>query len=524
MAGKVIQTGDSVAKQKKKRSSKNLKINTRIVLSSALTILIPVFIIALFSTVFLGFSASYFNLSSVTTNEYGTINQIQWNQTLSSISDELLSADSDEKKLKKIGEFIAPLEQWQSIIHIECNNQTFYSTEDKDTVLKKASSITSIDIQKNIFYYGENGLVIITHVHDASNHYLIMVVNAEYTVNDISERYSTDTLSSLLAGRTGLIALVIILLFVIAIIILSFITSRTIVRPIQKIARGADEIAGGNLDYEIDYKSTNELGKTVDSFNAMRLRLKEMIESRARSEQAKKEMTAGFAHDLRTPLTSIKGYVEGLRDGIANTPEKQQYYLQTIYESTLQTEKLLNELMTFSKLELGSTENNRSIVNVNEFVADGQAELTHYLKQQNFALEVKNSCTDTAEIEIDTDAFQRVFLNIISNSIKYKRPEVPGKVTLIVTEYDKMVIMEFADNGIGVAKENLNKIFDAMYRTDPARSQVSQGSGLGLAVCKQIVEQNGGSIWARSHEDNGLSIFISLMKRADKKDEKNTDY
>lgn len=513
-----------MSRQRKKRSSKNLKINTRIILSSVLTILIPVLVIALFSTAFLSFTASYFNFSSVTTNTYSTINQIQWNQTLSGISDELLSANSDEKKLKKTQEFIAPLEQWGSLIYISRNNQPFYATKEKEAVFKAANQIVAVNTKENIYCFSENGLVIVNHIEEKENRYLVVIVNADYTVNDLSEQYSANALSSLLAGRTGGIALVIVLLFAVAIIILSFITSRTIVRPIQKVARGADEIASGNLDYIIDYESTNELGQTVNSFNAMRLRLKETIESRAQSEQTKKEMTAGLAHDLRTPLTSIKGYVEGLLDGIANTPEKQKHYLQTIYDSTLQMEKMLDELLTLSKLELGAAGSNRSIINVNQFITDAKAELTQYLNQRDFDFEVKNNCTDSAEIEIDTDAFQRVFLNIISNSVKYKRTDVKGRVTLIITEYDRMIILEFEDNGIGVDKKNLGKIFDAMYRTDPARSQVSQGSGLGLAVCKQIVEQNGGSIWARSHEDSGLSIFISLVKRVEKTDEENIDH
>lgn len=497
-------------KKKRKRSSKNLKINTRIVLTTLLAILIPVAVIALFSTAFMNMSAVYFNFASVTSNKYSAINQMQWNQTISSISDELLSNDSDEEKIKMINEFVSPLEQWNSSIYISKGDKIYYASESLNTIMDKAQSIAPLNTDENVYYFGENGLVIVNRIDSSESPYLLLIVNEDYTASAAS---STTALSNVLAGKTGLIMLIVILLFAVSITILSFITSKTILRPIQKIAQGADEIAKGNLDYNIDYESTNELGQTVDSFNAMRLRLKESIESRSRTEQTKQEMTAGLAHDLRTPLTSIKGYVEGLKDGIANTPEKQQRYLQTIYDSTIQMEKMLDELLTLSKLELNKTANNLSIVNVNEFISDAKNELTEYLEQQNFLFEVENNCSAEAEIEIDTDAFQRVFLNIISNAVKYKRQNVKGKVVLTATEYEKVVIMEFADNGIGVAKENLGKIFDAMYRTDPARSKVSQGSGLGLAVCKQIVEQCGGLIWARSHEDSGLSIFISLNKR-----------
>lgn len=338
----------------------------------------------------------------------------------------------------------------------------------------------------------------------------------------VIKEYVSEDIASFFEKRMGLVALAIIIVFVIGIIILSFITSRTIVHPIEKIAHGAEEIARGNLDYEIDYKSTNELGQTVDSFNDMRLRLKESIESHIESDRSRKELTAGLAHDLRTPLTTIKGYVEGLIDGIADTPEKQNRYLRAIYDASCQTEKMLDDLFLFSKLELGNVEIERTTVSVNAFISDAATAIKQILTERHFEFEVVSQFTENACLEIDTDGFQRVFTNIISNSIKYARSDVTGRVRLLVTEYENNIIMEFEDNGIGVEKENLAKIFDIMYRADPARSKVGEGSGLGLAVCKQIIEQNNGSIWARSHKRKGLSIFISLPKRM-LSDEKNTN-
>lgn len=198
--------------------------------------------------------------------------------------------------------------------------------------------------------------------------------------------------------------------------------------------------------------------------------------------------------------------------------------MQTIYDSAVQTEKILDDLLALSKLELGSTGNDRSIVQLQAVLDDAAPELTAFMENRGCTFALENHCPADTQIEIDTDAFRRVFLNILGNAVKYARPGVPGRLALTATAYDRVVILEFADNGIGVDKDQLHKIFDAMYRTDPARSQVSQGSGLGLAVCKQIVEQNGGSIWARSHTDAGLSIFISLPKREHVADEADIDY
>lgn len=511
--------------KKGKRSSKNLKINTRIVLTTVLAIAIPLVLVVLVCLALLHSTANTFQLSAETADRYSLVNQIGWNQTVSNLSDILLrTKDTDAAKYADIAAYAAPLEKRGVVLEIRRGDTVFYQTADCKDVLGLARQIEPVDPEKNVCYFGQDGLVIVSHVQTPEQRCRLVLASDSYTITDQTKPAAKGTLSRLLAGRTWLVVLAIVLIFAAAVAAFSFFTSRTIVRPIKKIARGADAIAGGDLDYQIDYDSTNELGQTVESFNAMRLRLKESIESQRESEQLRREMTAGFAHDLRTPLTSIKGYAEGLLDGIANTPEKQQRYLQTIYDSAAQTEKILDDLLALSKLELGSTGSDRSIVKLQAFLADAAPELSGFMESRGCSFELKNQCPPDTEIELDTDAFQRVFLNILGNAAKYARPDTPGHVTLTVTAYDRVVILEFADNGIGVAKDQLSKIFNAMYRTDPARSQVSQGSGLGLAVCKQIVEQNGGSIWARSHTDAGLSIFISLPKREQSTDEENIDY
>lgn len=502
-------------KEKKKRSSKNLKINTRIILTSVLAIVIPIIIIALFSTVFINTISSYFNFSSVTTNTYSAVNQMQWSQTLSSIAVELTSDNEDEDKLKNLSNFVSPLEDLNSLIYVERDGEVFYTTDSSINILEKANNLTELKDGENINYFSSNGLVIVNHAQrdESSPKYKVVIVNDDYIVDDASRRLSAQKLSSLLLGRTGLIVLVIVLLFVTAIGIISFIATQTIVKPIKKISHGADEIARGNLDYEIDYKSTNELGQTVDSFNDMRLRLKESIEKQAKAEEKRKILVAGIAHDLRTPLTSVKGYAEGLRDGIADTPQKRDSYIQIICNSIDDTQRILDDLLTVSKLELNGLELNKTDVSVKEFFDDGAQEIKLILDNADFDFYYENKCSDTTSICIDTDRFARVISNIIANSIKYAKENVKGRVDMIIEEYDRAVIIEIKDNGIGVDSLSLPKIFDTMYRADPARTKVSQGSGLGLAVCKQIVELHNGSIWARSRNSDGLSVFISLPKK-----------
>ncbi len=341
---------------------------------------------------------------------------------------------------------------------------------------------------------------------------MILVAFSSLFQTKIALYLSSPDFQNLLFSRAGLIILLIAAMFIISIIAVSFIMSKTISKPLKELSYGANEIANGNLDYVIDYDSTNEIGVTVKSFNHMTDQLKQLTERQHTIEQSRKEMIAGVAHDLRTPLTSVKGYVEGLMDGIANTPEKQQLYLKTIYTSTLNMERLLDELLTVSRLELGNIELDCKPININDFLDDCAEELRTELHELDFDFEYTNNCDGDFTVMIDTDRFQRVIRNIISNSVKYAKKDEKGKIEFAAQTYQKSVIITLADNGIGIEDENLSKIFESFYRADPARTKTSEGSGIGLSVARQIVELHGGKIWATGKEGKGLTILISLPR------------
>ncbi len=321
-----------------------------------------------------------------------------------------------------------------------------------------------------------------------------------------------DNINSIFLGKSAIVIVVIAAVFLLSAVVLSFITSSTIIKPIQKLEDGANEFANGNLDYVIDYDSTNEIGITVDAFNEMAARMKTSLEYQNEIQESRKEMIAGVAHDLRTPLTSVKGYVEGLMDGIADTPEKQERYLQTIYNSTLSMEKLLDELLTVSKLEAGKVSLDLQEIKINDFLEDCYNNMHIAIESRGFKFLFNNNCSDETTVLLDSDQFQRVIRNILQNSVRYRRADVDGVIELSAHEYSKNVIISISDNGIGVSPENTAKIFDSFYRDDPARTRVSEGSGLGLYVCKQLVELHDGRIWASGKENKGLTIHISLNK------------
>lgn len=503
--------------EKIKETTKNFKIRTRIGLTSVLAIVIPIIIIISFSSVFINIMASKLDFSSVTTNSYSLVNQLQWNQTVNDISNALLSENSDERTLEILKGLISPVENLNCDFYIEKNEQPFYKSSGN-------ADFSNINKNENTYQYANNNLVIVSHASSGADTYTIIIKSENYTVPDVSARASAENYKSLITTRTIIIIAVIVCIFILTIIIISLITSNTLVKPINKISKGAYEISRGNLDYKIDYKSKNELGILAENFNNMSRQLKYFLEKQSKADLQQKEMIAGIAHDLRTPLTSIKGYVEGLRDGIADTPEKKAHYLDTIYASTCDTEKMLDDLLTISKLELGNITLHFEKVSAQDFIAFA-SDLKGELAKNDFDFEIIDNSKSNPCFRIDTDRFVRVINNIISNSIKYRKQDVKGKLTITISEYSQSVIFEIKDNGMGVDKESLPRIFDTLYRADKARSNVRDGSGLGLSVCKQIIELHGGMIWAQSEIGNGLSIFISLpIYKEENIDEKNSDY
>lgn len=493
--------------------TKNFKIATRISIATLASIVTSVVMIIAVIFVFKSLLPDIYGISRVESNEYSVINQLQWAQTVSSINRELADNSSDKAIKKDLKGITKSIDKLGSKIYITKNGKKFFANTTKKEINESANKIIDTTGKRNLHYYGKNGLVIKSHIKTENGNFVIKIVNPNYTVNDSSLRNSLQSFKLLFTGRSGFMILMALVIIVVSNLIMSVITSRTITAPIKKLSDGANEIAGGNLDYHIDYDSTNEIGVTVKSINDMTDKLKLSIEKQADMERSRQEMTAGIAHDLRTPLTSIKGYVEGLKDGIANTPEKQERYLQTIYSSALDMEKLLDELLTLSKLESGKTQLETIKIDINEYITEYLAEKQYKADSYHITLNYSApTAKQKAYVMLDPNRFSRVLNNIISNSIKYSAKDRKTVVNISLEIYDKSVIIAVSDNGIGINDRNLKHIFEIFYRADQARTKVRDGSGLGLAVCKEIVELHGGHIWATSKEGHGTTIMISLQR------------
>lgn len=296
-----------------------------------------------------------------------------------------------------------------------------------------------------------------------------------------------------------------------------------IITPLEKLRIIADDISKGNLDRPIVVTNHDEIGDTCRAFESMRLQLRAARDTRDKYDRNRKELIAGISHDLSTPLTKIEGYAYGLRDGIANTSEKKHHYLQMIIDTSQGMGNLVKTLFLFSKLDLGKMPFHWTRVNVCSYLSDYFDEQVKSLQQRGLIVSYR-STVERAIVMVDRDQFQRVIENIIENSIKYKKDTVGHMMVTAIAVKPHYVRLTFADDGCGVQTQDLSNIFESFYRTDKARSDVAKGSGLGLAVAKQIITEMKGQIWAENTVPQGLTICIELPLHEGDADETHTDY
>lgn len=324
----------------------------------------------------------------------------------------------------------------------------------------------------------------------------------------------------------------IFLLFASAVFILSvFVTSgvsallfsRGIVTPLSRLQRAAGEISRGNLDHTIASEGSFEIQELCNSFEQMRLKLKESVCLQMKYDENRKMLVSSISHDLKTPITSILGYLEGIRDGVANTPEKAEKYLKTVYSKARQVNAMIDDLLLYSKLDLKQIPFNFERTDIVRFIQDCILENETELENKGIHLTYQNELTGNKlnpYILLDRDRMRRVIMNILDNAQKYMDKK-QGKITFLLRENASGIIIEISDNGAGIPKEDLPFIFDRFYRADETRGKTS-GGGLGLAIASQIVEGHGGSIWAKSIQGQGTHIMISLSReKSVKNKEKN---
>lgn len=286
---------------------------------------------------------------------------------------------------------------------------------------------------------------------------------------------------------------------------------RSVSLPLAKLQKAARNIKEGNLDFEIRQESDDEIGQLCQDFEEMRLRLKANAEEKVAFDRENKELISNISHDLKTPITAIKGYVEGIMDGVADTPEKMDRYIKTIYNKANEMDLLINELTLYSKIDTNRIPYNFTTISAKDYFGDCGEDLHMELESKGVEFTYRNDMEEDCKVIVDPEQLRRVINNIVSNSLKYMdKPN--GKVTMEVKDVGDFIQIELGDNGKGIAAKDLPYIFDRFYRTDASRNSSKGGSGIGLSIVKKIVEEHGGNIWATSEEGAGTTMYFVIRK------------
>lgn len=284
-----------------------------------------------------------------------------------------------------------------------------------------------------------------------------------------------------------------------------------VMRPIEKMQVAAGNIKEGNLDFELKPDSDDEIGQLCSSLEDMRKRLKDNAEEKIAFDKENKELISNISHDLKTPVTTIKGYAEGIMDGVADTPEKVEKYVRTIYNKANEMDLLINELTLYSKIDTNRIPYDFSILSVNDYFNDCSEELSLELEAKNVEFGYFNYVEPEVRVIADAEQIKRVIHNIVNNSTKYM-DKTRAKINLRVKDVGDFVQVELEDNGKGIAAKDLPNIFDRFYRADASRNSSKGGSGIGLSIVKKIIEEHGGKIWATSRENTGTTMYFVLRK------------
>ena len=294
--------------------------------------------------------------------------------------------------------------------------------------------------------------------------------------------------------------------------ILYFWINRSVIKPIDRLRLGTQNIKNGNLDFEIKSVNNDEFGDLYKDFEEMRMRLNRSALEKEKSDIEEKELIRNISHDLKTPLTAVKGYVEGLRDGIADTPEKQKKYIITISNKVEDMDRLIDELTLFSRLDTNRIPYEMVKINVKDYFDDCVEELDMDLGAQDITLKYAFYGDESMEIKADPNQLKRVISNIVSNSVKYKSPDRPCVIEISVFDEGDYIHVELTDNGKGINMKDIPRVFDRFYRSDESRTSPQSGSGIGLAIVKKIIEDHKGRIWVDSVEGEGTTFHINLLR------------
>ena len=419
------------------------------------------------------------------------------------------TAKSDTAKLEEtnyLSVLNARLQKKQSFIAVR---------EDGVIIYNGSEELSSEELENELPKYGDPGANLKGGVY-FRNEKQWMVKQVDYENSDGKECSAfivtkTDQIAPQITGMVKELGIVIVLILVLTSLGLSFWIYRGVIGPLEQLKKATQNIKDGNLDFTVEPCGVAEINDLCEDFEEMRIRLKETAEEKVEFDKENKELISNISHDLKTPITAVKGYVEGIMDGVANTPEKMDRYIRTIYNKANEMDRLINELTFYSKIDTNRIPYTFSKIHIADYFDDCVEELNLELDAQHVDLTYFNYLEDDPIVIADAEQIKRVINNIVSNSIKYmdKSHKV---INIRLRDVGDFVQVEIEDNGKGIATKDLTKIFDRFYRTDASRNSTRGGSGIGLSIVKKILEDHGGKSVGHQQRRGGNHDVLCIKK------------
>lgn len=489
-----------------------MKLKGRLITAFIIMIVLPVVLLSVSAGTIVNFQMN--SIQESYDIEAGTLqvitNPIQiLNRLTRGVYNEIkLAALKDPEKLEDndyINELNGKLGDKYSFITVR-KGLTYLYTGNKDKLQMIANSLPKFgvyntDVDGGIYVGGKNPFLIKTqdfYFSDGEEGTIFVITDLNILVPQIKA-----------VAIQSIISFLIIIIFT-AFILLIWIY-RGILRPLKILRIATNQIKDGDLDYSVHSETEDEIGQLCDDFEEMRVRLKELIEDRLKYEEDIKELISNISHDLKTPLTAIKGYAEGLIDGVADTSEKQEKYLKTIFMKANDITVLVDELALYAKIDSNTVLYSFKDINLQEYFDDCIEDLSLELEVKNISVAYDNNVDKSIQVIADTEQLKRVIHNIIENSVKYLDNK-EGRIQIRIRDIGEYVQVEIEDNGIGIPANDIPYVFDRFYRADSSRNSTKGGSGLGLAISKKIIEDHSGRIWAKSEVGVGTTMIFTLKK------------
>lgn len=428
---------------------------------------------------------------------YGVLYYVSLNQQTSNLNDELsIIVQTNFEESQQIGEEL--FDKDTRLTMISSDGEVLYDNFD-DSINENHLQREEIkEASKN----GTGSSVRYSETMEQNYLYVAEYDAQEQTYVRLAMPFSGVSQSALMLLPSFFIAFVIAFFFV---WLMSKRMADSILKPLQEISAVIRKADFGKEKIEFQNYSYSELQEITDALQTMNNQIAKNLENLEREKQIRQEFFTNASHELKTPLTSIRGYSELLRQHAITDPDQIDHCLDCVLKESDHMTKLINDILTISKLEAKDYVVQKSHIKLKDLLENVLNSLSVQAKAMN--LDIDASC-ENVTVYANLDHIQGILYNLISNAIKYNKPN--GKIIIIIKERLDNILIKVMDTGIGISKEDQVKVFQRFYRVDKQRSKIVAGTGIGLAIVKHIVQFYNGSISLKSKENEGTSIEISL--------------